>query len=331
LRYALVTWAAAAFVLASCSSQSSGGSSIATESGGGSTAAHSTTETLMPGSSSIPTIGPDAARGLLLQSLSGNAINISTIDPSTGAVVEVASFVFPDNVKGSGSSKARLAPDLTRFAALKTLDGFTHAGWLDLNGNFTDVNAGAPEPDEFGGRPDSFSPLGFDGDGNFFFAERASGSIAENHGDSGYRVFKLPKGQSTMEAAELFTADSALSPGTWDLDAAGNFQRYGTQCLGFGGEWLNGQEFVFANGTQIYKKNAAEDDTRCEQAVGVPLLPQTNTSEVSNPIVSPDGSQVAFVRQGAELWTVSSSGAERPSRVATDFQMGRQQELIGWR
>lgn len=259
--------------------------------------------------------------------IEGSEPAIGVIDPTTGAYAEIATFDLPSVTSGLSNSFPRnvvqMAPDYQRLA-ITTREG---AGWMDRLGKFTNVNTEAA-PGPFGGTAATFEAIGFNGRGDFFY-ERSDA-------DSGRVVYRLPFGQTGPGIKEPTTDLLAA----WiTRDGSGELVMASTACLIAPGSWISPTEYVFAEestsiygtssrGTQIYRTSTATG--ACDESTA--LLPESNTSQVSNPIVSPDGASVAFLRNREEIWITNTTGGAEPRQLVVtgtslDFSDAN---LIGW-
>lgn len=259
---------------------------------------------------------------------------IGYIDPSTGRYSEFASFnLLNDTVNDAQRLDIKLSPDFTRYAVTRQVSGGSgahvyHAGWVDLDGNFVDVNADSPiNPGPFDGQPATFEVIGFDGEGNLYYRMLSPDNVA----------FKLLNGKTSGPEA---LPEDPFGPGRIIRDGAGQLVSSAVGCMY--AEWLSPTDYIgVANGNQthgrqIYRVNIpggppAPFAGDCETEAGVPLLPTENTSLISYPVVSPDGTEIAFVRNDNELWIVDSMGENPPRQVTlVGIELTAKTALIGW-
>jgi hypothetical protein len=65
---------------------------------------------------------------------------------------------------------------------------------------------------------------------------------------------------------------------------------------------------------------------------GSPLLPSTNTSGISDAVLSPDSRRVAFRRNNSELWVVDTTGHRQPTQVVLqNIQLDGNTNIIDWK
>lgn len=112
----------------------------------------------------------------------GSRYTLWSVDPNNGVTSLVNSFIggkSPDGAFGysvqefiTGNMCEIFSADLTKMAVTKTVfsTGETHAGWLDVNGNFFDVNesVGDTRQSEFE-ESDSFLAIGFTPERQFVY------------------------------------------------------------------------------------------------------------------------------------------------------------------
>jgi hypothetical protein len=229
---------------------------------------------------------------------------VGVIDPTSGRYSQGATLnISPQTFGVADRGTAKLAPDWSRYAVTRQVGDVPHAGWVDPQAKFTDVNAQTPVPGE---GSVSFDAIGFDGMGNFFYR------MTQNDQST---IYKLPNGQTSGGEAVPYLPSGADSG--FKRDGAGRLVEL-PSCPTFAAEWVSPTDYlhVSADGTQIFRTKVAETPALrdCDTPVGTPLLPPTNNSQVSDPVASPDGTKVAYLRDGSELWTVDANGGN-PVRV----------------
>ncbi|MBF6311844.1 MULTISPECIES: hypothetical protein [Nocardia] len=301
----------------------------------------STSDDVRSGTTTMPTGTPLATstsavsvptHGLLFaQYISNpNALVIEIVDPSTGQRSPVARFpgatllggLHQPGLDSELEFRMLVSPDLTRVLANRKINGDLHAGWLDRDGNFTDVTAGVQ-----GSKNDFSGPVtgighGFDGQGRFHYSHRLGEEtkilMLEPGEASGGRVV-YTVGSTGLIPRPLFTADGELSFTSDDACAAVDAQT-----------WV-GRNYAYAEGAQVVRSTAAEPRPIGFCGEMLKLLPKTNTAKVFNPVTSPDGRRVAFMYRNADnsfsLYTVGVDGGT-PEKLAA---MPAQGVLVGWR
>ncbi|MGV0792896.1 hypothetical protein [Mycolicibacterium sp. XJ1819] len=233
---------------------------------------------------------------------------VGFIDPSSGKYSHAATLnVSPESFSVANPGDIRLAPDWSRYAVTREVDGAKRAGWVDPESNFTDVDGG--------------EAIGFDGLGNFFY--RGSGGVhlvRAGQSDGGEPVPYLPDGDDVV-----FKRDGAgrLFDAVW--------------CPTFAASWLSPAEYlhVSGDGRQILKTDIGDTPglRNCDSAVGIPLLPTGNSTTVANPVASPDATRVAYVDDGGELWLVGTREGDTPAPLPVsgiDLVPAGRTMLVGW-
>lgn len=227
---------------------------------------------------------------------------VGFIDPTSGRYSQGATLnISPQSFGVADRGNVRLAPDWSRYAVTRQIGDIAHAGWVDPQAKFTDVTAESPPP----GGATGFDAIGFDGIGNFFYR-------ASNQDQS--TIYEVPNGQTGggQPVPYLPTAADIV----FKRDGAGRLVDV-PACPTFASDWISPTEYLHVSGTQIYRTNVADTPglKDCDAPVGTPLLPADNASPVSDPVASADGTKVAYVRDGGELWTVDAKGGASPVRL----------------
>jgi hypothetical protein len=244
---------------------------------------------------------------------------VGFIDPTTGRYSQGATLnISPQSFVPADRGSVRFSPDWQRYAVTRTVDDRLHAGWVDPQSKFTDVNANAPAAGDV-----AFDAIGFDGMGNFYYRKTENEQtslyqVTEGQSDGGTPVTYLPSG-----------VDAVLR-----RDGTGRLADV-SACPSFAAAWVSPTEYVHASGTQIYRTSIVDTPglRDCQFATGTPLLPKDNTVPVSHPAASPDGTKVAYLRGGNELWIVDAQGVDPPTRVnvaGVDLGPAAKSMVIGW-
>lgn len=246
------------------------------------------------------------------------------IDPASGQYSQVGSFNL--NYDMSQIDPMKFSADFLRYATNRQVGSSDHIGWADQNRGFTDINKGESTPSEFGGDPPVYDEIGFDGSGNFFYDRRDAASANPAY-------FKLPAGHSN--ATEAVPSDITADYGRFTRNGNGELVSLNSTCSPPNG-WLSSNTYVSdgGGGVNIFKEDVTNDNSSnaCTHIISTPLLPTTNTSSVRYPRPSPDGTKVAFVRNGTELWLVDTSGSGTPTKVEVKgFDFTADDVLIGWK
>ena len=257
---------------------------------------------------------PPVASGIVVVSVEDAASPvIGFIDPSSGNYTQGPTLnVSPQSFGVSDGGDIRLAPDWSRYAVTRQVGDVGHAGWVDRHGKFTDVNVAS-------------DAIGFDGLGNFFYR------VEENDQSS---IYVLPNGQTSGgEPAPYLPSGDGI---VFKRDGTGRLFDL-SSCPTFAAHWLTPTEYlhVSTDGMQIFRTNVAETPglRDCDSPLGTALLRADNTSPVSSPVASPDGTRVAYLRDGGELWIVDGKDGGNPTRVnVTGIDLGPtgKSVLEGW-
>ncbi|MBB5166482.1 hypothetical protein HNP02_006468 [Mycobacterium sp. AZCC_0083] len=279
-----------------------------------------TAQTSTPKASASATPSPvKVTSGILAVSSIGNKRIYSFIDPNSGQYSEAVTFTIPTTGSVQSSSFQALAasPDLTKLAVAETVDGESAAGWIDSSGQFTSVTTAAAEG-PFGGSPPSYSAIGFDGAGNYYYSQNSQGAMYTE-------AYEVLAG-STGNAQKLtLTPPGAAAHGA-ALNSDGSVL-FG--CQNMAGNWLDANTLVMtiAPGTQIAKiALAGREKGGCPITPAsnqVTLLPTTNTATVHDPVANSDGTKVAFFYDDPDrvkhnfpaVYTVGTDGNSQPTVV----------------
>jgi Protein of unknown function (DUF2510) len=306
---------------------------------GGSTSsssAHSSAPTGSPNaggsasSSSGPTGSPNASAsvapspvkvtsGILALSLVGNKRIYGFIDPNSGHYSEAVTFTIPSTGSVQGSTFPRLAasPDLTKLAVSSMANGKLMAGWIDSSGQFTAVTTAA-DGGAFGGIPPSYSAIGFDGAGNYYYKKNSQGAMYTE-------VYEVSAGSTSNPQQLTMTPPGAADHGV-ALNSDGSLL-FG--CENMTGNWLDANTLVMAiaPGSQVAKVAVAgREKGGCPITPAsneVPLLPATNSAMVHDPVANSDGTKVAFFYDDPDrvkhnfptLYIIGTEGKSQPTLV----------------
>lgn len=266
-----------------------------------------------------PTSSAQVTSGILAVDTSkNNQRTYGFIDPTSGQYSQVAQFNIPNNSQGVPYLAIAASPDLTKFALSELVNGQEVAGWIDTQGNFTNVTPPAG-PGAFSGTPPSYIAVGFDGTGNFYYREQSQGSLYP-------QMFELTAG-TTTNPREI--TSKAAQEGTLNvyLNYDGTLQFGCNPIL----SWLGPTTEVFVAGgsIQIDKREHTHTDVAgCfDQGHDTPLLPASNAAHVDNAVGKHDGTMVAFKYDardrpdkttfvnGSDLYTVAADGSAQPTQV----------------
>lgn len=283
-------------------------------------------------------------------------VNLDYIDPQTGDITHFKTFssenthscsyqyAVSQNVK-----EARLSFNADFSAMIASLtedDGAEHIGWIDEDGAFFDVSEKITHKSDFGAITKHSQPCFW---GNYMYfcdqtdsVERIKRVPLDNLQESAVEVMwegdgyehtsvypkpdgSLPEQTNSVHWYEYPTADA----------------KYGATVNNFGG-WLNSYEYVSADNGKIVIYSlegfTGSQDLLNWYSKKTPIVPDVNGRASCNPVLSPDGKQVAFVSQvntTTELFIVDVTGGN-PVKVNTDYDfssvssIGTPVALIGW-
>lgn len=304
--------------------------------------------------------------GVVLLEASGSSVKLSVVDMSSGAVTDGPSFTsngttFPDQsyvLMNNGSSlayRALFSPDygqMVATAAGSAGDALTrHVGWIDQSGTFTDVSARSPVGD-FASTEADDTPT-FDVNGSLWFARReaAKNSLDSMWKSSPQMMRYVPRATAAQAVGKPFDeVNYTLVPGgTPSPLGAVSFVFNATTADGQTGCWgandivggtcvttdVNGHQVIVhptysrtTDSSKYLTPNGLTQD-------GKKLLPETNLT-VNHPVISPDGSRVAFLASDPgdnahlRLFVVPIEGGQ-PQRVMTQAAIASSAVPIGWR
>ena len=269
-----------------------------------------------PPSGGAPQATPGAAKSGILV-VSGRTYGF--IDPNSGKYSAVVTFNVPTDALTQPSTFPALAasPDLTKFAASKMINGELAAGWINSNGQFTAVTTSA-SPGPFGGLAPSYTAIGFDRAGNYYYKKNSQGAMYTE-------VYEVPAGSTSNAQQVAVTPPGAADHGV-ALNSDGSLL-FG--CENMTGNWLDANTMVMAiaPGTQIAKVPVASRSAggcpNLPASGEVPLLPSTNTAQVHDPVANSDGTKVAFLYDDPDrvhhnfvtVYTVGTDGKSQPTLV----------------
>ncbi|MCF0239080.1 MAG: hypothetical protein HUJ62_01295, partial [Streptococcus gallolyticus] len=122
--------------------------------------------------------------GIVYLASDKQCIKVNLMNPDTGEVNTISTFpriindAYEIGTAGgvSYSERARFNPDYTLITATKSnpkTDNSTHIGYVDKNGNFTDVTEKVTPKSDFS-QPPKQSSLGFDQKGEYFYFKSES-------------------------------------------------------------------------------------------------------------------------------------------------------------
>lgn len=270
-------------------------------------------------------------------------VKLDCIDPSTGKVSNFRTFSSEDTYScslapnGLGNnttlSLMHFNSDLTQMVATLTLeDGSVHVGWIDESGRFTDVSAMITTGDDFGALINHSNPC-FGPGGYFYFRDSTNSNIQEK---------RVPLSNLTVSAVETLIddvdyagvplypyPDGTVLDTVWDEDYYYDESMTYSAKGNFFDDWISQSECVGIDGNIIYKYllSGLEEGNGFDYWYNekIAIVPEIKGRTNQYPVVSPDGTQVAFLSTlttGTDtspyLYTVSVDGGD-PVKVSTDY------------
>ena len=241
------------------------------------------------------------------------------IDPATGAYAVENDFnlnnvgLLDDTAHSARQFRNMVSPDRKRLAVQSTVDGDRHAGWIDATGNFTDVTA-----DIYGKRsnfsgPIESTPLGFDGQGKFYYEKVRDQRIVG--------IWSLPpdatSGPTLVDEGDGYIA-AIEEVATLNDDLV---QLFGRENVYDMYSWLGNDFFAVNKAAQIDRTSSAGNT--------IGLLPENSDRAVSEPIPSPDGTQVVFLSD-KDLYVVDADGGAQPKKLDNAQLPNDKAQLVGW-
>lgn len=251
------------------------------------------------------------------------------IDPSDGSYLVENTFDVGDFAKGPNEPTVTdaigfsmvVSPDRTRVMAQQKVNGDFHSGWITADGEFVDItDATLGQRSDFSGPVSTFG-VGFNRQGNYHYGVR-NGDVTE--------LWSLPSDQTTGQTkiAEI----GLLTRYRFDYEGAFQFA-LGTSCDDFSATSWAGDSYLYSDGTQIYRAARTVPDAE-ECADPQPLLPETNSAKVSDPVASPDLSEIAFVYTNQDssrsIYVIAADGSGTPRKIDTVEWPSESARLVGW-
>ena len=267
--------------------------------------------------------------GIVVATEQAGVIEIGMIDPANGSYAVENTFDVGDFAKGVNEPDIAsaigfsmvVAPDRARVMAQREVNGDWHTGWLTADGEFVDVTAATQgERTDFSGPVSSFG-VGFNTKGDFAYGV--------NNGDA-IEIWSLPNGRTT-EPVLLTTVDMLTR---YQFGADGNLEfALSDPCDDFSAYSWMGDWILYSDGTQIYRAPRIPAVGECGSK-GQPLLPETNTARVSDPVASPDLREVAFIYTNADgsraIYIVAADGSSKPRKIDNVQWPDSTAHLVGW-
>lgn len=263
-------------------------------------------------------------------------VKLDCIDPDTGKVSNLRTFSSEDtgscsvglNALGTNVTQSLMHfnSDLTQMTATLTLeDGSVHVGWIDESGRFTDVSARiTADAGDFGALTKHSNPC-FGPGGYFYFRDVTNANVQDK---------RVPLNSLTASAVETLNdraRTSYLVPrpdGTTDEHSYYYYDEnmeYPTHN-GIFYDWISPFECVGVNDYgQLYRYTLSGKTSPSYYTEKTLLVPDIKGRRNRDPVVSPDGTEVAFLSalttgtdSSPYLYIVPSEGGD-PVKVATDY------------
>lgn len=291
---------------------------------------------------------------------------LDVINPDTGDVSNFKTFssmetyscspgcysgMFGSIGIGSNTSVTRnyFNSDFTKMIATLTMeDGAIHVGWIDENGQFTDVSAKVSHSSEFSGLINHQKPCFYND--YLYFMDFTNDDV---------QIKRVPI-DSLSEASVEILVDNVTWKGVGIypypdgsvVDNANAMQEFSDESMNyvansnFFNDWISTTEFVGTDDYMIYKYVLGDKDSYEYLAWyddRTALVPEVKNRRNWNAVVSPDGDKVAFLSMLTEgtntstsLFIVSINGGE-PIKVNTSYDLSNPNDysslvaLFDWR
>lgn len=255
----------------------------------------------------------DAIEGLILadaktESKAIKEITILSLDISSGLHHEISKFYFDSEMwhpKRGGyyaTHSEYFSDDYQKMVWTRDLQGMSHAGWIDTEGNFFDVTGELDlHPNGDFSKKQDYYACGFY-EGYFVFKLREDNEYQVDQ----YHTFCVPIDNIVPEAIE-------------DRDPFSFFpERSNSIYDDVATDWVGDSIFI----TNTYDANSVLYNT--ESGEKTEYIPESSRMNW-NGVLSPDGTQIAFMsldpRVGnTDIYTVSLSG-EEPNKVPTTLSL----------
>ncbi len=223
--------------------------------------------------------------------------------------------------------------DFTKMIATLTMeDGAIHVGWIDENGQFTDVSARISHSSEFGGIISHQEPCFFDD--YLYFMDFTNDDV---------QIKRVPVGSLSESSVEVLVDDVSWKgvgiypyPDGTVVDSSSAMQEFSDVSMtyvansNFFNDWISASEFVGSDDGMIYKYILSPKDTYRNLAWyddRMALVPEIKGRTNWGAVVSPDGNRVAFLSKltngtdtSTSLFIVSIDGGE-PTKVNTTYDL----------
>ncbi|WP_090040348.1 MULTISPECIES: hypothetical protein [unclassified Leifsonia] len=288
-------------------------------------------------------------------------LEVNTIDPSTGTTSSYASFrsvtdgtgpqVSTDLVRTENPTPdvvaAMFSHDFTRVVATTTdpATKLMNAGWIDSNGQFTNVTGSLYQQGQFANVPGYRNPMF--GPGDAFYVSQYTGSgmdtgagklfvaapgttqptpvnVPQTGDGAPYWYWVSPNGTITPRDPGGYHYEENVTPGVGSIRA---------ESWVDAGTWLG----VDQDAAQIWADTTvlpqAQINVMDWGSDGRAVTPQVSGFTVRSPVISPDKQTVAFIAHaadGSHLYTVPLAGGQ-PQIVNTTTGIDDTTVLAGWR
>lgn len=293
------------------------------------------------------TIGPATLEVLTIDPTSGSTSTYATFQssPNGTAGPQIASDLIKDEGPTPDVVAARFSHDFTRTVAFISdpNSNLVNAGWLDNNGQFTDVTSSLYKQGQFADIPGYRDPM-FGPQDTFYVAQYIGSSMdtgsAKLYGAaagttqptlmntpptdySPYWFWVSPNGTITPRSPGGYHYTEDVTPGVGTVRA---------ESWVDGGSWLSvdsGGEQVWVDTTLLPQNQV---DVTNWGTDGRAVTPKVSGFTVSSPVISSDKKTVAFIAHtsdGSHLYTVPLAGGQ-PQIVDTS-DVDDTTVLAGWR
>lgn len=274
---------------------------------------------------------------------------LDSIDPETGDVNNFKTFSSMEThscspgfygmlgtvsiSSNTSVSRRYFNSDFTKMIATLTMeDGAIHVGWIDENGQFTDVSARISRSSEFGGIISHQKPCFFDD--YLYFMDFTNDDV---------QIKRIPVSSLSESSVEVLVDDVSWKgvgiypyPDGTVVDSSSAKQEFSDASMtyvansNFFNDWISASEFIGSDDGMIYKYILSPKDTYRNLAwydERIALVPEIKGRTNWGAVVSPDGNRVAFLSKltsgtdtSTSLFIVSIDGGE-PTKVNTTYDL----------
>jgi hypothetical protein len=260
---------------------------------------------------------------------------IGAINPDTGEYRDVRKFKSPSgitvatlgnkfwtsDIREQAEKMWSLSPDGNKLAAAMNVNNQAHAGWIGVEGKFTDVTADQSQG-AFDGIVD-FEPIGFDTAGRYYYLK----NLATAHRLDAYIVDST--GQNPRLLGSL-APTAVLHRLTVNRDSGAVTYQDSPDCDYYS---RIGNGILTTGQFQIYYASSGS----CRDT-GLPVLPAANTNPISQPVGNAQLNAIAFKLQNdhgpvvgsIDLYTVPLNGGAQPKLVKVTGIKISDYDLIAW-